>query len=119
MSDLKPCPFCGARDGRLVQGFTRATDDFAYWSVECLDCACEIASDASQEEADTSWNRRVPDQLATTPVKESLTTGVGDVELRPYLQHLTACRMSMRMGSRECTCGLSVRLAALAEERVK
>ena len=58
--ELLPCPFCGAKDERLVQQFVRATESFAYWSVECLDCACEIASDTSQEEADTAWNRRAP-----------------------------------------------------------
>lgn len=57
MSELKPCPFCGA-DDRLVQAFTRATEDFAYWSVECLDCGVEIADDESQEAADAAWNRR-------------------------------------------------------------
>jgi len=56
--ELKPCPFCGATDGRLVQVFTRATDDFAYWSVECLDCGVEVADDESQEAADRAWNRR-------------------------------------------------------------
>lgn len=59
--ELRPCPFCGATDGRLIAAFTRATDEFAYWSVECLDCACEIASDASQAEADAAWNTRAPD----------------------------------------------------------
>ena len=58
--ELLPCPFCGATDGRLIQAFRRATDTFAYWTVECLDCACEIASDASQAEADVAWNRRTP-----------------------------------------------------------
>lgn len=56
--ELLPCPFCGGTDGRLVQGFTRATDNFAFWSVECLDCGAEIADDESQEAADRHWNTR-------------------------------------------------------------
>lgn len=58
--DLKPCPFCGATDGHLIQAFTQATETFAYWSVECLGCACEIASDTSQDEANAAWNTRTP-----------------------------------------------------------
>lgn len=58
MDELKPCPFCGAADGRLVQAFTRATDDFAFWSVECLDCGVEVADDESQAAADKAWNTR-------------------------------------------------------------
>ncbi|KQM58806.1 MULTISPECIES: Lar family restriction alleviation protein [unclassified Sphingomonas] len=56
--ELLPCPFCGGADGRLVQCFTRASDDFAFWSVECLDCGAEIADDESQEAADRHWNTR-------------------------------------------------------------
>lgn len=59
MSELKPCPFCGATDGRLEQAAYH-TDDMSIWSVECLDCGAEIASDASQAEADEHWNRRDP-----------------------------------------------------------
>lgn len=65
MTILKPCPFCGAKDERLIQAFIRATDTFAYWSVECLGCSCEIASDTSQEEADAAWNMRAPEVPAT------------------------------------------------------
>lgn len=57
---LAPCPFCGATDGRLLQAFTRATNDFAFWSVECLDCGVEVADDSSQEAADRAWNTRTP-----------------------------------------------------------
>jgi hypothetical protein len=56
--ELLPCPFCSGVDEDLVQAFTRATDDFAYWSVECLKCGCEIGSDTSQAEADGFWNTR-------------------------------------------------------------
>ncbi len=56
--ELLPCPFCGSADSRLVQCFTRASDDFAFWSVECLDCGAEIADDESQEAADRHWNTR-------------------------------------------------------------
>jgi hypothetical protein len=61
MADLQPCAHCGATDGRLEQSFYRASDEFAIWSVECLDCGSEIASDTSQVEADEHWNRRAPD----------------------------------------------------------
>lgn len=87
-AELKPCPFCGAKDERLVQAFMRATDTFAYWSVECLDCACEIANDASQAEADANWNMRAP---APSPALlgeliEALT-GIDDKDAR-YLSAL-------------------------------
>jgi Lar family restriction alleviation protein len=58
---LAPCPFCGATDDRLIQSFTRATDECAFWSVECLDCGVAVADDESQEAADCAWNRRTPD----------------------------------------------------------
>jgi Lar family restriction alleviation protein len=74
--ELLPCPFCGATDSRLVQAFTRATDDFAFWSVECLDCGAEIADDESQEAADRHWNTR----LATRPTDEKLRERVADLE---------------------------------------
>lgn len=57
-SELKPCAHCGGVDGRLVQAFTRAAANFAFWSVECLDCGCEIVSLESQAEADAHWNTR-------------------------------------------------------------
>lgn len=76
--ELLPCPFCGASDGRLVQAFTRATDDFAYWSVECLDCACEIVSDASQDEADAAWNTRA----SLSPERDGeMREGLAEVDL--------------------------------------
>jgi Lar family restriction alleviation protein len=69
---LKPCPFCGGADEQLVQTFTRAADTFAYWSVECLGCGCEIASDASQAEADEQWNTRLSAPPATSDRGEGL-----------------------------------------------
>jgi Lar family restriction alleviation protein len=62
-AELLPCPFCGATDGRLVQAFTRTTETFAFWSVECLDCGVEVADDESQERADAAWNTRAPADL--------------------------------------------------------
>lgn len=55
---LLPCPFCGSAADKLVQAFTRVTDDLAFWSVECTGCGVEVADDASQAEADRHWNTR-------------------------------------------------------------
>lgn len=64
--ELLPCPFCGGTDGDLVQSFTRATEAFAFWSVECVRCGAEVASDTSQAEADEHWNTRLAQQSAAT-----------------------------------------------------
>lgn len=57
-AELLPCPFCGARDEKLVVAHTRATDAFSFWSVECTGCGVEIADDASQGDAREHWNTR-------------------------------------------------------------
>ena len=72
MVELLPCPFCGATDGRLVQGYTRATDAFEFWSVECLDCGAEVADDESQDKADAHWNTRPPADEALLIAVEAL-----------------------------------------------
>ena len=56
--ELLPCPFCGAADGRIEQAYVRATDDFAIWTVECVDCGADISDDESQTAADRHWNTR-------------------------------------------------------------
>ena len=83
--ELLPCPFCGGLDGDLVQGFTRASDDFAFWSVECVKCGVEVASDASQAEADAHWNMRAP-ILSAMPKTDVPAVAVGwqPIESAPH-----------------------------------
>lgn len=58
LAELLPCPFCGAKADMLLRAFVRATDDFAYWSVECRGCGVEVADSESQGAADIHWNTR-------------------------------------------------------------
>lgn len=57
VGELEPCPFCGASGDRLARAQIFA-GDVSIWSVECLDCGAERASDESQQEADAFWNTR-------------------------------------------------------------
>jgi hypothetical protein len=51
---LKPCPFCGKRQGLLVCG------NGAGWTVECEGCTAmgPDPEDLSQDEAAAAWNGR-------------------------------------------------------------
>ena len=55
---LKPCPFCGSTDVRLVN----ASHDGDEWSVTCKDCnvwADHMHDAMTKEQAMELWNRRV------------------------------------------------------------
>ena len=92
---LLPCPFCGAKDGRLIQAFSRAAGDFAYWSVECLDCACEIVNDESQALADVAWNTRAtsPAQVASAPDRAGVDLEALCSTLAWYGEQARLCRL--------------------------
>jgi Lar family restriction alleviation protein len=59
---LLACPFCGTEEGdaQIVRSFTRISDDFKFWAVECLPCGVQIADDESQDASDRHWNTRAP-----------------------------------------------------------
>ena len=53
---LKPCPFCGSTDVKLV-----SSDDKSYVSVTCKDCNVwvdHLFCDLSEEQMVALWNRR-------------------------------------------------------------
>ncbi len=60
MSELKPCPFCGAKEsdehGLRLVNFSRNNT----WGVECYQCEAMIGYTRynTQEEAIEAWNRR-------------------------------------------------------------
>jgi Lar family restriction alleviation protein len=58
MSELKPCPFCGGVDLRLVclHGF---------WHVECRGCLCVSGMGYEEEQAIEKWNRRAESAALT------------------------------------------------------
>ena len=69
---------------------------------------------------DSGWNHGCCDDLCRgwelrSPALSTPATAQGDVReaLEPYTQHLVGCRMRLRMGAGECTCGLAAALATL------
>ena len=49
---LKPCPFCGKKDGLEI-------DDISPYNVNCRNCGCELYCLAeTKDEAVKEWNRR-------------------------------------------------------------
>ena len=124
---VQACGFTASETHRLVDHvFSRPADDVRTEVGDVMNTIAALASahaidmtEASESKLAQCWANidRTRAKWLTKPRFDDPATGAviaEDVELRPYLQHLTACRMSMRMGSRECTCGLSDRLAALA-----
>lgn len=64
MSELKPCPFCGTKEGLnnlLVGRFAREI-----WSVGCFSvrCGCEGPLRKTKSGAIQAWNRRHKDASA-------------------------------------------------------
>ena len=62
MTELKPCPFCGA-DGLIVK-FDNTTKKYCRklpYKVKCSKCRCSLehAFYATEEDAAAAWNRRV------------------------------------------------------------
>lgn len=64
MSDIKPCPFCGATDIKAVADQVDAVS----WHgvIECIDCEMRVSSDVCETtpelaiiEVTEVWNRRV------------------------------------------------------------
>ena len=59
MSELKPCPFCGAKESELDYGeYTGTLRGRSY--VCCMECGAEITA-SSVREAFKAWNRRAND----------------------------------------------------------
>lgn len=59
MTELKPCPFCGAKAELVIMSETDGT-----WEVQCTKCsACSpngpTAGAWTEEEAIEAWNQRV------------------------------------------------------------
>ena len=55
MIELKPCPFCGSTDVRVIG------DWFKKW-VQCQDCCAHSGLKDDKEEAAKAWNRRASDE---------------------------------------------------------
>lgn len=68
MSELKPCPFCGAEaehfkeDGYDVEAGNTAGLKHFVW---CTECSALVSGDTEQE-AYEAWNRRVEAERAET-----------------------------------------------------
>jgi Lar family restriction alleviation protein len=63
MSELKPCPFCGATD--ITPSADQADAVTWYGVIECLDCEMRVSSDVCERtpelavfEVTDMWNRR-------------------------------------------------------------
>ena len=55
MIELKPCPFCGSTDVRVIG------DWFKKW-VQCQDCCAHSGLKDDKEEAAKAWSRRASDE---------------------------------------------------------
>lgn len=51
--ELKPCPFCGHYDIRIIKN---STGDV--WYVSCFTCGCSTGGDVVKDMAIAAWNRR-------------------------------------------------------------
>jgi len=53
---LKPCPFCGAVDPKIVDA------GFKHWAVRCLNgyCKAQGLRDYRRENVIAAWNNRIP-----------------------------------------------------------
>jgi len=51
MEALKPCPFCGSTDVRVI-------DDDGYWHVECAECPVMTRADTFPAAVIEDWNLR-------------------------------------------------------------
>jgi len=61
------------------------------------------------------WLSGVMDAISAIRALSTPVAAQGDVReaLKPYTQHLVGCRMRLRQGASECTCGLTSALAIL------
>ena len=57
MSELKPCPFCGAKSkGDMV---ATHRNEGGYWQVFCFSCGASTTWFHIEVKAKMAWNRRV------------------------------------------------------------
>lgn len=63
MENLKPCPFCGAKDELEIWdlGGDKWGNIKELWIVHCANCGCNMDWLDSKKEAIEAWNRRVND----------------------------------------------------------
>ncbi len=54
-AELKPCPFCGSTNLKIVSYNSIAG---ACKMVECMDCFAQVPSRATKAEAIAAWNTR-------------------------------------------------------------
>lgn len=89
--ELKQCPFCGAKDTRIVIKGVGALK----YAVICEHCDARSGRKPTKQAAIEEWNRREADALALLKAQE------------PKLVHVTANINHRKIG--ECpTCGKSI-----------
>lgn len=58
MEKLKPCPFCGNKDVRIVKSISCFTSKIKGYYVNCL-CGARFYDSRYKKQAVAVWNRRV------------------------------------------------------------
>ena len=59
-SELKPCPFCGAKNELEIWGVgcDEGSKGEELWVVHCANCGCSMNGLDSKKEAIEAWNKR-------------------------------------------------------------
>ena len=56
---LKPCPFCGALDGKRTRNKVELVKIKNVWLVVCCGCGATSSNYDTPKQAIRAWNRRV------------------------------------------------------------
>ncbi|MCR5728283.1 MAG: Lar family restriction alleviation protein [Lachnospiraceae bacterium] len=56
---LKPCPFCGSKDIRVIDRIDVSSGIRTFYHLKCKKCGASTDEFRSQFDADVAWNQRV------------------------------------------------------------
>ncbi len=56
---LKPCPFCGSKDIRVIDRINVSDGYHNFYHIKCKGCGASTDECKSMFDANVAWNRRV------------------------------------------------------------
>ena len=59
MTELKPCPFCGAPAEYTQYSYDHPSAPCTYHLVRCTECCAKVETTTTAADAMEQWNRRV------------------------------------------------------------
>lgn len=84
MSELKPCPFCGAATAAINDDHAEGAPDCGHYEIECGSCQA-YAWGETLEKVSSTWNRRVEESDATFRVSGGFFGWLGLAIAAPIL----------------------------------